>query len=88
VNWSHRRFVGGAQLNFVDKTYWQDVLSLPFHGTTDAYTMLNASFGVRWADGRVTTTLKGTNLTNETIQQHIYGDIIKRSVFAEVRFVF
>ena len=42
----------------------------------------------RWADGRVTTTIKGTNLTDEVIQQHVFGDILRRSVFAELRFQF
>ena len=37
-------------------------------------------------DGKVIASLKGTNLTNETIQQHIFGDILKISVAAELRF--
>jgi len=88
VNWSSKRFVGNASVNHVGEALWTDVLTSTFHGFTDAFTMVNASFGVRWADGKVTTTLKGTNLTDETIQQHIFGDILKRSVFAEVRFQF
>lgn len=88
VNWSTKRFVGNASLNFVDEALWTDVLTASFHGFTDSFTMVNAAFGVRWADGKVTTTLKGTNLLDETIQQHVFGDIIKRSVFAEVRFQF
>ena len=39
--------------------------------------MLNASFGMKWADGKVITSLKGMNLTNETVQQHVFGDILK-----------
>jgi iron complex outermembrane receptor protein len=88
VNWHTKRFVGSASVNFVDEALWTDVLTAPFHGFTDSFAMVNAAFGVRWADGKVTTTLKGTNLLDETIQQHIFGDIIKRSVFAEVRFHF
>ena len=65
-----------------------DVLSSPYHGFTDAYTMLNASFGVKWNQGKFITTLKGTNLTNAEIQQHVYGDLIKRAVFLEARFNF
>ena len=42
----------------------------------------------RWNDGRVTTSIKSTNLFNETIQQHIFGDLLRRSVTAEVRFDF
>jgi hypothetical protein len=64
------------------------VLSSPFHGFTDAYAMVNGSFGVKWANGRITTLVKGTNLANEDIQQHVFGDIIKRSAVAEVRFTY
>jgi hypothetical protein len=46
---------------------------------------VNGSFGVKWAGGRVTTLVKGNNLLNRDIQQHVFGDIIKRSVVAEVR---
>ena len=88
VNWHTGRFVGNASVNYVDDALWTDVLTAPFHGFTDSFTMVNAAFGVRWADGKVTTTLKGTNLLDQTIQQHIFGDIIKRSIFGEVRFHF
>jgi outer membrane receptor protein involved in Fe transport len=88
VNWNTARFLGSAGVNYTDKAFWSDVLSSPFHGFTDAYTMVNATFGVKWANGKVITSLKGTNLTNEKIQQHIFGDLIKRSIFAEVRATF
>ena len=64
------------------------MLNSTYHGFTDAYTLVNASFGVKWVDGKLTTTLKGTNLLNETIQQHVFGDILKRSVSLEARFNF
>jgi hypothetical protein len=41
---------------------------------------------VKLADGKLTLSLKGINLANEKIQQHIFGDILKRSVVAELRF--
>jgi hypothetical protein len=76
VGWTSRRFVGSAGLNYADKAFWTDVLSAPFFGATDSYAMLNAAFGVKWLDGKLTTTLKGTNLANEAIQQHV-RDILK-----------
>jgi iron complex outermembrane receptor protein len=85
LNWSTPRFLGSATLNYSGKAFWNDVLDQPYWGTTDSYTMLNANFGVRWADGKYQASIKGTNLTNEKIQQHIYGDIIKLAVSAEVR---
>ena len=40
---------------------------------------------MKWKEGRIITSLKGTNLTNETIQQHIYGDIMKIGAAFEVK---
>ena len=88
VNWNSPRLIGSASVNYVDKALWTDVLSSSYHGFTDAYTMLNASFGVKWNQGKIITTLKGTNLTNSEIQQHVYGDLIKRAVFLEARINF
>jgi outer membrane receptor protein involved in Fe transport len=85
VNFSTRRFLGSASVNYSDKAFWNDVLNEPYWGFTDSYAMVNASFGVRWADGKITTSIKATNLFNELIQQHIFGDILRRSVLAEVR---
>ena len=45
-------------------------------------------FGVRWLGERVVTSLKLTNLGNEQVQQHIFGDIVKRQVAGEVRVAF
>jgi len=88
VSWDTSRLIGQASVNYSDKAFWNDVLTAPYYGYTDAYTMVNASFGVRWMDGKLITTLKGTNLFNEKIQQHIFGDIIRRAVFAEIRYRF
>jgi outer membrane receptor protein involved in Fe transport len=86
VGYSGKTFFGNANVNYASEALWVDVLGSTYHGYTDAYTMLNATLGVKLADGRVMVSLKGVNLTNETIQQHVFGDILKRSVVAEVRF--
>jgi outer membrane receptor protein involved in Fe transport len=80
------RFLGSASVNYSDKAFWSDVLTSPYHGFTDAYTMVNGGFGVKWAGGKITTLVRGANLFNQEIQQHIFGDIIKASVVGEVRF--
>ena len=36
--------------------------------------------------GAVTTTVKVTNVFNQTIQQHIFGDLLRRTVVGEVKF--
>jgi hypothetical protein len=66
-----------------------DVLDPSTFGGTDPFTLVNASVGVKWGSGgRIVTSVKGTNLLNESIQQHIFGDILKRSLMAELRFKF
>ncbi len=88
LGFNNDRFIGSGSVNYTDDAFWVDVLDSSTHGATDAYTMVNASFGVKWHEGRIITTIKGTNLLNEDIQQHIFGDIIKRSLMAELRFKF
>jgi outer membrane receptor protein involved in Fe transport len=87
-NFNGLRFLGSASLNHSGKAFWTDVLSGPFHGFSDAYTMVNGSLGVKWADRKLTTRIKVTNLLNRNIQQHVFGDILKRSGVAEVQFRF
>jgi outer membrane receptor protein involved in Fe transport len=79
------RWLGSLVVSYTDRALWTDVLNSPYHGFTDAFTMVNGSFGMKWND-RVTATIKSTNLFNTEIQQHVFGDIFGRSVMAEVRF--
>jgi outer membrane receptor for ferrienterochelin and colicins len=83
--YSGSRFLGSLVVSYTDKALWTDVLNSPYHGFADAFATVNGSLGVRWTD-RVRTTLKSTNLLNRQIQQHVFGDILGRSVVAEVRF--
>ena len=87
-NFNVRRLLGNLSLNYTDEAYWQDVLDARYAGKTDPFTMVNGGFGVRWFDNRVTTSIKVTNLGNEEVHQHIFGDINKRQVVGEARFNF
>ena len=78
------RLLGSVVVNYTSKAFWSDVLTSPYHGFTDAFVMVNGSAGIKWS-GRLTTTIKSTNLLNRHIQQHIFGDILGRSVTAEAR---
>lgn len=82
------RFLGNASVSHVDNAFWQDVLDARFHGPTDAYTQVNAAFGVRWLGERVISSIKVINLLNEAIQSHVFGDIVKRQILGELRFKF
>ena len=37
---------------------------------------------------RLVTSLKVNNLANQEVQQHIFGDIVKRQIVGEARFTF
>ena len=40
------------------------------------------------ARDKLVTSLKVTNLGNQEVQQHIFGDIVKRQIVGEARFTF
>ena len=80
------RFLGNVSVSAATDAFWSDVLTPEFHGYSDGYTMVNGSFGMKWSGGAITTLIKVTNLFNQSIQQHIFGDILRRTVVGEVRF--
>ncbi len=86
--YSGDRYFADLNVNYVDSARWTDVLDARFHGTTDAYTMTNMSLGVRLRNDQVTLSVIGTNILDETILQHIFGDIISRKVTGQVAFKF
>jgi outer membrane receptor protein involved in Fe transport len=88
VNIDYPRWLANASVNYASKAFWTDVLDARFWGPTPAYTMVNATFGLRWMNRKLTTSLKVNNLFNEQIQQHIFGDILRRSVIGEAKFIF
>jgi hypothetical protein len=93
VNLNGRKLLGQLSVNYTSEAFWTDVLGPSFAGPTDAFTMVNASFGVRWMDGKLVTVLKGTNIFNADnsqggILQHNFGDIITRTVVGELRLNF
>ena len=84
-DFSYSRFLGNLSVNYTDDAYWQDVLDARYAGTTESYTLVNGTFGVRWYKNKITTSVKVTNLGNQEVQQHIFGDILKRQIVGEVR---
>ena len=82
------RALGNLSINYTDDAFWQDVLDDRYHGTTEAYTLVNGTVGLKWFQGQLTTTLKVINLANEDVQQHVFGDVLKRQVIGELRVTF
>ncbi len=80
-----RRVLGSLSVSYSSSAFWQDVLDSRFHGRTEAYTLVNGAIGYKWRGDRLVTSLKVTNLADDEIQQHIFGDVIRRQVVGEVR---
>jgi outer membrane receptor protein involved in Fe transport len=88
VGVNYQRILANMSVNYSGDAFWQDVLDARYHGSTEAYTIVNGGFGVKWHDDQVTTSLKLINLTNEDVQQHVFGDILKRQIIGELRVTF
>ena len=87
-DFSRSRFFGNLAVHYTGEAYWQDVLDARYAATTDAYTLVNGAFGIRWASERLVTSIKVTNLANQEVLQHIFGDVLKRQVVGEARVTF
>jgi outer membrane receptor protein involved in Fe transport len=87
-NLSRSIWMADMSISYSGTAFWQDVLDARYHGTTDAYTLINAGFGVKWMDNHLRTSLKMINLANQEIQQHVFGDVLKRQVIGEMRVQF
>jgi iron complex outermembrane receptor protein len=81
---NYNRFFGNIAVSYSDSAFWQDVLDARYSGTTEAYTLINGGVGYKWNE-RFTTAVKVINLGNDDVQQHAFGDILKRQVMAELR---
>jgi outer membrane receptor protein involved in Fe transport len=86
VGWNGflNRLYYAAALNYVGEAYWTDVLDSRYYGTTDAYTTVDASLGYMFLDGAAEASLRATNLFNEPVLQHVYGDVIGRRIVLEL----
>ena len=85
VSYNSKRVLANLSISYTDDAFWQDVLDDRYHGTTEAYTLVNGGFGLRWLNDRLTTSIKVVNLANEEVQQHVFGDVLKRQIVGEVK---
>ncbi len=79
-------FFVNTNVNYQDEAYWADVpLAV---GSTDAFTQVNLAVGFRVLDERMTLQIIGSNIFDEDIQQHYYGDILSRKITGQIGFRF
>ncbi|MXY23561.1 MAG: TonB-dependent receptor [Acidobacteria bacterium] len=82
------RLSASLTVNHTTGAFWSDVLGPDFHGWTEPFTMVNASVGLSFAEGRFNPRIQVTNLLNQEIQQHIFGDVLKRQVMGQLHMAF
>ena len=78
----------GLSLNHTDRAYWTDVLTAEYHGWTEAFTMVNATVAVNLMEGRFQPSVRVINLLNQEIQNHIFGDVLRRQLIGGLRYRF
>lgn len=88
VSYDSGKFYANGNLNYQDEAFWTDVLDSRFHGPTEEFGQINLGFGWRFNDEKIILGIIGSNITDEDVQQHVFGDIISRKISAELRFVF
>jgi outer membrane receptor protein involved in Fe transport len=89
LDFNYRRYLGNVSVGYAGSANWVDVLGAAYSGSTKAYTTVNLGAGVRWGGGRkYLAMLKISNLADRPIQNHIFGDILKRQITGEFKMRF
>ena len=78
----------GLSLNYTDRAYWTDVLTAEYHGWTGSFTMVNANLAVNLMEGRFQPSVRVINLLNQEIQNHVFGDVLRRQIIGGLRYRF
>jgi outer membrane receptor protein involved in Fe transport len=85
VNLDYQRFLGDVSVQYTSKAYFRDVLDATYAGFTKPFTVVNVGGGVRLAGEKAVFLVKIRNLANEAVQNHLFGDLLKRQIVAELR---
>ncbi len=78
-------FFASASVNYTASAFWTDVQ--PYVGTTAPFTLWNAAAGWTFPNG-LAVAVRAVNVTDAHVQQHVFGDILRRRVTGELRFRF
>lgn len=81
-------FFTSGNVNYQDEAFWTDVLDSRFHGPTEEFTQVNLTVGVRLLNDRLQLSVIGSNIFDEEVQQHIFGDIISRKISGQILWSF
>ena len=88
ATYNGQRYLGNLTVNYSDRAFFAQGIQPFYYGYSDSYTLVSASAGRRWSDGWLTTNLKVLNLFDDPVIQHVFGDVIRRTVMLEALFRF
>jgi outer membrane receptor protein involved in Fe transport len=88
ATYNGRTYLGNLTVNYSDRAFFAQGIQPFYYGYSDSYILVSASVGRRWSDGWVTTNLKVLNLLDDPIKQHVFGDLMRRTVMLEALFKF
>lgn len=88
ATYNGRVWLGSLTVNHSDEAFFAQGLQPAYYGYGDDYTLVSAGFGRRWKAGWLTTNLKVLNLLDDPVKQHVFGDILRRTVMLEALFRF
>lgn len=74
------RWGGTLSWDWIGRAFWSDVLSEPFWGDSERISLVGARLWWKTAQGRLTWSVAGTNLLDDTDPQHPFGDEVGRLV--------
>jgi outer membrane receptor protein involved in Fe transport len=87
VQIERQRWFGAGAVSYSGRAFWSDVLDSRFWGYTRAYTLTDATLGVHLRSN-TDLSIRGTNIFDQRVKQHIFGDVIGRKVVGELHYRF
>ena len=84
VNIDYQHFLGDVSVQYTSSAFFRDVLDATYAGSTQPFTVVNVGGGVRLMGDKAMFMVKVRNLGNEPVQNHLFGDLLKRQIVAEL----
>ncbi len=85
LTWSGERISGSFSTTWSDEAFFSDVLDARFAATVDDWLLVDGSLGVRLGSSGFELFVEVSNLLDDAIQQHPFGDILRRRAVLGVR---
>jgi hypothetical protein len=85
VAFDYKWILGDVSVAYTSEAFFRDVLDATYAGWTKPFTVVSAGVGVRLAGDGAVFVVKVRNLGNEPVQNHLFGDLLRRQIVGELR---